>query len=208
MLRRFAIVLLALVALAFAAAPLALLGCAEVTVDPGPDPDCPVLNPPPAVDPPGPANAYGSRLAPFWRTYDDGTKVLDPARLWDSERGEPCSFVRIEGQGSRCLPAFVFNTKPGNFADPACTQPVLITDACAELPRYVRDESVKPWQTCEPAALVDLRPLGAPLVGGLYQVDPLGNCVAKAGTPDAANVALPIGEPIPLDAFVGGADGP
>jgi hypothetical protein len=185
---------------------LALLGCGQVDVTPGPDPDCPIAAP--LEEPASPTGIYGGRLAPFRRVFDDGTSVVDPSRFWDSERGEACSFVRVEGGPGRCLPAFVWNSKPGWFADAACSAPVLITDACAELPRYARDETVMPWQACEPKALEALHPLAAPIAGDLYALDPLGNCVAKTTTPDAANVAMPLLAEIPLDAFVAGEEGP
>jgi hypothetical protein len=184
---------------------LVLLGCGQVDVAPGPDPDCPVAAPP--EEPTAPANVYGARLAPMWQTYSDGTKVVNPSRFWDSERGEACTFVKVEG-GAYCLPVFVWNSKPGWFADAACSKPVLITDACAELPRYARDETAKPWQVCEPKALEALHPLAAPIAGDLYALDQIGNCVAKTTTPDAANVAMPILAEIPLHAFASGEEGP
>lgn len=201
--RKFVIALLALVAI--------VLGCARVEVLPGPDPDCPTPSPIPAEEPPpppGPESVYGSRLAPMWRTFDDGTRVLDAGRLWDSERGEACSFVRVEDGPARCLPAFVWNSKPGSFADAGCSKPVVVVDNCAELPRYVRDESAKPWDVCAPYPLDVLHVLGEPLAqSALFKVNPLGTCVQDSVI-DVKNVAMPIGEAVPLDAFVGGEEGP
>lgn len=203
--RKLVFALLALVAIVFAIGPLAL-GCGQVDVTPGPDPDCPIAAPP--EEPTPSANVYGARLAPFRRVFDDGTQIVDPARFWDSERSEACAFVRVEDGPGRCLPAFVWHSKPGNFADAACTQEVAIVDACAELPRYVRDTTSQPWQTCEPRPLAALLPLGDPLLVGaqLYRVVD-GECVAQSNV-DASNAAMPLGEPIPLDAFVTGEEGP
>lgn len=155
-----------------------------------------------------PAPTYGTRLGPYWRTYNDGTKVLDSERLWDSERGEPCSFVRVEGGPSRCLPAFVWNSKPGLFADAMCSVEIGVFDACAELPRYARDDTAQPWQTCEPRPLAALIPLGDPLPdGSFYQLD--GDaCVKYGGLIGSANVALPLLAPVPLEMFVEGDEGP
>jgi hypothetical protein len=184
----------------FAGTMLGLVACAEVDVQPKPDPDCPIPTNPGEL---APFEAYGVRLMPIVNAFDDGTIRIERDRFWDSEREEPCSLVHIDGDASRCLPAFVWNSKPGWFADSSCSQPVLITDACAELPRYVRDESVAPWNVCQPAALDTLRHLGEPIAGDvLYTLDPMSNCVAKDGALGAVNVALPIGAPISLDAFV------
>jgi hypothetical protein len=191
-----------LMGLAVGAIALGPVGCADVSVEPKPDPDCPVLTNPGETPPPS-FEAYGARLMPIVNTFSDGTISIERGHFWDSEREEPCSLVRIDGDASRCLPAFVWNSKPGWFADSSCSQPVLITDACAELPRYVRDESVAPWNVCQPAALDTLRALGEPIAGDvLYTLDPMNNCVAKDDALGAVNVALPIGAPISLDAFV------
>jgi hypothetical protein len=190
---------------------LVLAGCARVEVAPGPDPDCPApveVAPAEEPPPPDPKPVYGTRLGPYLVTYDDGTVVPDAVFLWDSEREEPCRFVPIESDTARCLPAFVWHSKPGWFADAACSQEVAVVDNCATLPRYIRDQTAKPWQTCAPAPLDALLPLGEPITGSLYQPDPLGNCVAKTGTPDAANVAMPILAPVPMTAFVAGTAGP
>lgn len=156
----------------------------------------------------GPATSYGTRLGPYYRSYADGTKVLDASRLWDAERQEPCSFVRVEGAKSRCLPAFVWDSKPGLFADAACSQRVAIVDVCPELPRYVRDQLAKPYETCAPAKLEALVPLGEPLpVGVTLYAETTSGCAMSTVT-DAKNAALPMGPPVSLDAFVAGEEGP
>jgi hypothetical protein len=186
----------------FAGTMLGLVACAEVDVQPKPDPDCPIPTTP-GETPPASFEAFGARLVPIVNTFSDGTISIERGHFWDSEREEPCSLVHIDGDASRCLPAFVWNSKPGWFADAACSQPVLVTDACAELPRYTRDDSAKPYDVCEPKALGVLHPLGAPIAGdALYTLDPMSNCVAKDGALGAANVALPISDSIALDAFV------
>lgn len=184
-------------------AGLLLGGClGDYTVTPGPDPDCP--KPPPAEDQP-PANdidIYGTRLAPVWTLFDDGTRVREFGTFYDHLRGERCSVVHVKDQPSRCLPAFVWNSKPGKFTDAACSAAVVVVDNCAALPKYVRDESAKPWDVCAPHPLDVIYELGAalPPAALLYHVNPLGNCV-QADPIDPKNVAMPIGNPVPLDEF-------
>lgn len=192
-----------LMGLAIGALAIGPAGCADVVTETVCcEPPAPVPVPPDPDQPTEPFELYGIRLAPLVTTFSDGTKVIERDRFYDIERDEQCSVVHVADGPSRCLPAFVWNSKPGNFADDACSQPVLVTDNCERLPRYARDESAKPWQACQPAKLEALYPLGEPIEGTLYQLDPSGNCLAKSPTPDAANVAMPLGEPIPLDAFV------
>lgn len=157
--------------------------------------------PPPEPEQPS-QPIFGARLAPYLHVYSDGTTVHDPKRLWDTERDEACEFVEVAGGNAYCLPAFVWNTKPGWFADSRCTQEVAIVDACERLPRYLRDDTSKPWQTCEPRPLEALRPLGEPLPMGapLYSTSS-GQCAQQSAV-DTANAALPLGEPVPLGKFV------
>jgi hypothetical protein len=145
--------------------------------------------------------APGARLTPNVWTSDDGSRA-PTGTMFDRERGETCSFVRVKDAGAFCLPAFIWHSKPGWYADAACTQEVAIVDACDELPRYVRDETAQPWQTCEPRPLEALIPLGKPLPVGapLYSLS-TGSCSAQSVT-DEANHAMPLGEPIPLSEFV------
>lgn len=181
---------------------------------PKPDPSCPEAPDTSSTSsssggPAAPAPTYGTRLQPHWRTYSDGTKVLDAERLWDSERGEPCSFVRVEGGPARCLPAFVWNTmQPGLFADAACTEPAAAVIACEELPRYVRDDLSKPYQTCEPRPLAELIPLGDPVPDSSLHWLEADGCKPYPGTLAPTNVALRMLAPVPLEMFVEGDEGP
>jgi len=149
---------------------------------------------------------FGTRLEPVWQLYDDGTQALDSQRRWDTERKEYCSFTQT-ATGAFCLPDFVY-AHEGWYSDPACAKPVAIVATCAKLPRYMRDDTSKPYDTCEPRALEKLFSLGEPLPVGvdLYKLD-LGVCSAASKT-DTANSAMPIGVPVPMSAFASAAVSP
>lgn len=160
---------------------------------------CPAPEPPPApAEKPSPF-VQGDRLVPNVWAIDDGGRA-PTGTFFDRERGETCSFVRVEA-GTYCLPAFVWHSKPGMYSDSMCTREVALVDACDELPQYVRDKTSKPWETCEPRPLGALYPLGEPRAVGkpLYSLTN-GSCSSKTIV-DAMNAALPLGPPIPLSEF-------
>lgn len=152
----------------------------------------------------GPAPA---RLEPVVAHAEGLPLAVVPGLYLDTLRGEACTFTRTP-TGSFCLPRFVWHSKPGWFADASCTQPLAIVDACAELPRYARDNTAAQWPACEPYALEALFPLGEPLpVGAPLYALASGAC-ALTGEVDATNAALPIGAPVPLTEFVEGTHVP
>lgn len=167
-----------------------------------------VIAPDPACNEGAGGQAPETRLRDYWNGYADGKRVLDPVLLWDSERAEPCSFTRIAGGAAYCLPAFAWNNKPAWFSDALCSQPVAIVNDCLDLPRYIRDDSAMVWQTCAPASLQSLRPLADPLPKDAVLYQQIGADCVEMVDALGANVAIPMGEPIPLSAFVSGVEGP
>jgi hypothetical protein len=74
----------------------------------------------------------GSRIRIVWLQGDDGSKQF--VGLWDSERGERCSWSLI-GEETRCLPVRMLGS--GLFADSGCLQALTsFPKGCAGLPEY------------------------------------------------------------------------
>lgn len=217
MLRTIKAMVMMLVALGLTVGlPLALAGCGSRTpVEVGPDPTggggAPGTSAASSGSGGGGSGGGGggpaTRLRQITATAADGFVADLPGRLWDTERGEECSFKEVlvaqVGSETRCLPAFEW-VKPGWYADAECLQRVQIQDACARLAGYVRDDAVdKPWKTCEPKMLDVLYKLGDPLpVDTVLYTNAGGPCSAQPGAIGSAQVARVLVEPVPLDAFV------
>lgn len=134
----------------------------------------------------------GSRLKLAWWTAPGGASV--PGGITDSQLGVSCSWARLE-DGFHCVPP---RERPIRYADPACTQPLLVHDSrhCIAVPDYVSVPANPP--TCPPST--GLRRRGARVQpAATYSQTVLGCTMLPV--PEGLEV-YEVGEPVPPSTFV------
>jgi hypothetical protein len=184
-------------------------GCGtKAGVEVSPDGTCPACPEPQSNDTPTQFES-GSRLRPYEFIANDGTRAWVPQVWFDTVLEAPCAFLSRDGAPEvLCLPDAIY-AKPDWFEDASCTKPVAVVDACTSspnrLPKFVRESEPN---GCFPS-IKAIRKLGEALPeNATLYTNASGECVAQPGALGSANIALPIGEPIPWSDFVAASIAP
>ncbi|WP_437527443.1 hypothetical protein WME79_42810 [Sorangium sp. So ce726] len=146
----------------------------------------------------------GSRLKARYRTTEDGAKVYDTTRWFDSTRREICAFYLAADGQERCLPglvdASIATPISGYFAESSCTKEVVMyKKGCT--PKYAYNTAQSDAACDALTNRIRMFSVGERLSGTtIYIPNSAGACTAV--TANSAYDYFPLGDEIPPSAFV------
>lgn len=156
-----------------------------------------VRDAPPPASPPPYLPTEGTRLKARWFEGPDGQRSLDA--LYDTQLHSSCFFSRAADGELRCLPVAHWLSDDPDFADAACTEPVVWARQSCPGPVFVYH-----WNTSNACDLRDeIFRVGAAIPDGrTYYRNWAGECVSAGAVP--GYVPHRVGEEVPPTAFVRG----